>query len=185
MKARAIARTVLIWLAVAGSTIVVLVLGASAVFVYWSFYAKLGDVQRLLSEASPAELSPPEVVRLAVDLASEKNWEWQASLTVTRKIFEAPVRLRAWHVHGLVWQALLPRHFSREELLAMYLHLRPYEAGRGLVGAANYYFSVSPSDLSLEQAVGLEVIARSPRHYSPKEHPEQYRKAVQELLARK
>jgi len=59
-------------------------------------------------------------------------------------------------------------HFSKEEILEGYLNTINFGQGNfGIESAAQFYFNKSASELTLEQAIILVGIPRSPEHYNP------------------
>ena len=66
----------------------------------------------------------------------------------------------------------LEKHYSKEEILMMYLNTINYGDGcYGIEAAAQNYFQVSAAELSLVQAATLIGIPQSPNLYNPKDHP--------------
>lgn len=66
----------------------------------------------------------------------------------------------------------LERHFSKDELLELYLNLTPYGGNVAGIGAAAYvYFGKTPAQLSLGEAALLAVLPRSPNSYNPARNP--------------
>ena len=63
--------------------------------------------------------------------------------------------------------------YSKDEILLMYLNTINYGDGcYGIEAAAQNYFSVSASELTLAQAATLVGIPQSPTYLNPKEYPE-------------
>jgi penicillin-binding protein 1C len=74
------------------------------------------------------------------------------------------------------WEAFralqLERHFTKDELLEIYLNLTPYGSNLEGIGAATYfYFGKTPAQLSLGEAALLAVLPRSPNTYNPVRNP--------------
>ena len=66
----------------------------------------------------------------------------------------------------------LEKRYSKDEILNMYLNTINYGDGcYGIQAAAQNYFQVNASDLTLMQAATLVGIPQSPTRYNPKEHP--------------
>jgi len=89
-----------------------------------------------------------------------KNFFLTPKRSIWRKIREAELAI------------LIELRFSKEEILAAYLNKIYFgqEGPRGIYGvedAADFYFSKSVSDLTLEEAALLAGIIRSPHRYSP------------------
>ena len=82
-------------------------------------------------------------------------------ITLKRKAREAELALE------------MEKHYSKEQILNMYLNTINYGDGcYGIEAAAKNYFQVSAADLSLTQAATLVGIPQSPTAFNPKEHPE-------------
>ena len=78
----------------------------------------------------------------------DKNW--------SRKLEEAWLTLK------------LEMHFSKDEILEGYLNTINFGQGNyGIENAANYYFNKSAKDLTMEEAIILAGIPKSPSNYSP------------------
>ncbi len=68
----------------------------------------------------------------------------------------------------------LELHYSKKEILNMYLSYAPYGGNiEGITSAAYIYFNNAPSRLSLAQAAELAVIPQNPNRYRPDKNPEQ------------
>jgi len=93
-----------------------------------------------------------------------------------------PMRAGAWHAHSFMWALLLPVHFDKQTRTALYCHNIVYENGRGLSGAAAYYFHKSPHELSTEEIAGILAIDGSPSINSPTRHQDRYAQASKRLL---
>jgi penicillin-binding protein 1C len=57
-------------------------------------------------------------------------------------------------------------HYSKDELLEMYLSLLPYSSNiEGVKSASYLYFNSPPNKLSLAQAITLAIIPNNPNKY--------------------
>ena len=67
------------------------------------------------------------------------------------------------------WLTLkLEMHFSKDEILEGYLNTINFGQGNfGIENAANYYFNKSAKDLTMEEAIILAGIPKSPSNYNP------------------
>lgn len=66
----------------------------------------------------------------------------------------------------LAWQ--IERHYSKDQILALYLNQIPYGQGvYGIEAASELYFGVNAQNLTLEQASLLAAIPQAPTYYSP------------------
>ena len=69
-------------------------------------------------------------------------------------------------------------HYSKREILEMYLSYLPYGGNvEGVKAASHLYFGRSPQRLSLSQAIVLTVIPNRPNSLRPDQHPEALRAA--------
>jgi membrane peptidoglycan carboxypeptidase len=94
------------------------------------------------------------------------NEQWTNNRTITRKVKE------------LILAVELEREYSKADILTGYLNVAPYGGVEyGVQSAAEDYFGISASQLSLAQASMLAAIPKSPTLYSPYSSP-QYNSAV-------
>jgi penicillin-binding protein 1A len=79
--------------------------------------------------------------------------------TITRKIKEAILAIR------------IERHFTKKEILSMYLNQIYFgEGAYGVEAASRRFFGKDISDLSLAECAMLAGLPRNPRSYSPRRH---------------
>ncbi len=97
-----------------------------------------------------------------------KNAFLSSEKTVTRKIKE------------LLLAVLLERHYSKDQILNLYLNQIPYGANAyGIESASQIFFNKSAKNLTLEEAALLASLPKAPSYYSP------WGTHVKDLLARK
>ncbi|HYC60736.1 MAG TPA: penicillin-binding protein 1C [Thermoanaerobaculia bacterium] len=78
----------------------------------------------------------------------------------------------------------LTAHYSKRELLAIYINLAPYGSNIEGVGAASwFYFAKEPRRLSLGEIALLTTLPRSPNRYDPFRDPKAARVARDRVLA--
>jgi penicillin-binding protein 1C len=78
----------------------------------------------------------------------------------------------------------LTAHYSKRELLEIYVNLAPYGSNIEGVGAASYfYFRKEPRHLSLGEIALLTTLPRSPTRYDPFRDPAAARQARDRVLA--
>ncbi len=77
-----------------------------------------------------------------------------------------------WNKISEVFKALkFELHLKKEKILAEYVNRLPFgNMIYGVKEAARYYFDKDPSQLSLNQAIYLALIPKSPSRYNPKKH---------------
>ena len=82
-------------------------------------------------------------------------------MTIKRKVREAKLAVE------------LEKQYSKDDILQMYLNTVNYGDGcYGIEAAAQNYFQVSASNLTLAQAAALAGIPQSPTNLNPKTHPD-------------
>ncbi len=86
-------------------------------------------------------------------LKTEKTW--------TRKFRE------------LIYTLQIERYYTKEQIMTLYCNMINLGGGAyGMEAAANYYFSKSVKDLSLEESAMLAAIPKSPTYYNPAKYPQ-------------
>lgn len=94
------------------------------------------------------------------------NKGWPDPLTITEKIEE------------IILSVELSRDYSKNQILTAYLNIAPYgNIDYGVQAAAEDYFHISASQLTLAQSAFLAAIPQAPTAYSPYSSP-QYNAAV-------
>lgn len=153
----------------------------------------LADDQRYRLFASLDQLSPELVTatvlyedqdfyqHLGVDFAALIRAFWTTYIVNERRVGASTIvmqvaRLR-WQipshtVTGKIQQIVramqLARHYSKEEILQLYLNLAPYGRNiEGVAAASLIYFNKTPSQLSLPEALTLAVIPQNPNKRNP------------------
>ena len=96
--------------------------------------------------------------------------------TITMQIarLAEPKPRTVWAKGQEMFRALqLERHFTKEELLELYVNLTPYGGNvEGIGAASTVYFGKTPAQLSLGEAALLSVLPRSPNSYNPARNPQ-------------
>jgi penicillin-binding protein 1C len=159
--------------------------------------------------ASVADISP-NYVRLLIATEDKRFW-WDPGvdpLAMVRAVGQLAVhghvvsggstitmqvgRLLAPHRHDVAGKFLdmeravqLTAHFSKRQILAMYLTLAPYGGNiEGVRAASLIYFQQPPSQLTDAQAALLVALPRSPERLRPDRHPAAALAATRRVLAR-
>lgn len=116
-----------------------------------------------------------------VDVAAVVRAGWDTYVKRSRRVGASTItmqlaRLR-WNISsnslsGKVEQILrsiqLTRHYSKDQILELYLNLAPYGRNiEGLAAASLIYFNKKPSELSLPEALTLAVIPQNPNKRNP------------------
>ena len=81
---------------------------------------------------------------------------------------EYPIEYHPGKVHQIARAIQLSRHYSKQEILEVYLNLAPYGRNiEGIAAASLIYFNKKPSHLSLPEALTLAVIPQNPNKRNP------------------
>lgn len=92
--------------------------------------------------------------------------------TITMQLARLRWNISSNSVQGKLEQIVrsiqLSRHYSKEQILELYLNLAPYGRNiEGLAAASLIYFNKKPSELSLPEALTLAVIPQNPNKRNP------------------
>lgn len=92
--------------------------------------------------------------------------------TITMQLARLRWNISSNTVHGkfeqIVRSIQLSRHYSKEQILELYLNIAPYGRNiEGLAAASLIYFNKKPIDLSLPEALTLAVIPQNPNKRNP------------------
>ncbi|MGE5339891.1 MAG: penicillin-binding protein 1C [Candidatus Omnitrophota bacterium] len=95
--------------------------------------------------------------------------------TITMQLAKSVDRHRDRHIFNKlseIFSALrFERHLSKSEILEAYINRLPFSNQiYGVNGASWFYFGKAPSQLSLNQAIFLALIPRSPSQFNPNRH---------------
>lgn len=168
------------------------------------------DRYRLYQPLSALSLSMVEATLLyedqdyfnhrGVDFAAILRAAWDTYIIRSRKVGASTITMQVarlrWGIRsntpsGKVMQILravqLSRHYSKNEILELYLNLAPYGRNiEGVAAASLIYFNKKPNELSLPEALTLAVIPQNPnkRHPSKQRNIAKLSKARQRLLQR-
>ena len=90
------------------------------------------------------------------------------SMQVARLRWRIPSNTLSGKLIQLVRAVQLSRHYSKEEILELYLNLAPYGRNiEGVAAASLIYFNKKPSELNLSEALTLSVIPQNPNKRNP------------------
>jgi len=109
--------------------------------------------------------------RAAWDTYVKKSRRVGAS-TITMQVARLRWRISSNTIKGKLTQLLraaqLSRHYSKEQILELYLNLAPYGRNiEGVAAASLIYFNKKPSELNLSEALTLSVIPQNPNKRNP------------------
>jgi penicillin-binding protein 1A len=122
------------------------------------FYRHWGLNMFAIARAVLEDVMARRIVRGASTITQQlaRNLFLTQEQTLTRKIKEAILAIR------------IERHYTKDEILAMYLNQIYFgEGAYGVASAAAKYFGKNVSDISLAEAAMLAGIPRNPSAYSP------------------
>jgi len=116
-----------------------------------------------------------------VDLSAMARAGWDTYVKKSRRVGASTISMQVARLHwnistnnlgGKLQQTLraiqLSRHYSKDQILELYLNLAPYGRNiEGLAAASLIYFDKKPSELSLSESLALAVIPQNPN----KRHP--------------
>ena len=111
------------------------------------------------------------LIRAGWDTYIKKSRRVGAS-TITMQVARLRWRIPSNTVRGKLTQiiraAQLSRHYSKDEILELYLNLAPYGRNiEGITAASLIYFNKKPSELNLSEALTLAVIPQNPNKRNP------------------
>ena len=90
------------------------------------------------------------------------------AMQVARLRWSIPSHTLTGKLHQILRAIQISRHYSKEEILEVYLNLAPYGRNiEGIAAASLIYFNKKPSQLSLPEALTLAVIPQNPNKRNP------------------
>ena len=113
--------------------------------------------------------------------AVQRNWEagqiMEGGSTITMQLmkmmYAGAEQSMARKIEEAILASRLEMESEKEDILAAYLNMAFFGQGAyGLAAAADIYFGVEPSELSLSQAATLAGILHMPSAYQPHDNPE-------------
>lgn len=107
----------------------------------------------------------------------------QGGSTLTQQLalnqFSEERRARGFFARGfqklkeLIIAVRLEKHYTKQEIITMYLNTVPFGSNSfGISAAASTFFNTTPDKLTADQAAVLVAIVNAPSRYSPVRHPE-------------
>jgi transglycosylase-like protein len=148
----------------------------------YEFRPCLSRMNSIYQGMAPEDKEPPQNVRDFIGKVEGKRVD---TFVATRLLGEIkhPQRMASWHYHELMWELLLPLHFTKTQRTAFYCHYLSYEHGLGFSEASQFYFEKQPDELSLEEVAAIVAIGTSPVINSPSRHPDRLEAAKKQLLS--
>jgi hypothetical protein len=147
------------------------------------FQPYCSQIQAIIHDVPPLDKFPPQEVYDIAILAEGKNGPRRY---VARSLLFTFGRHRQqiskWHLDYALWTFFIGIHFSDADIFALWCYFFPYEDGRGLNKAANFYYKRDLDQLTIKELISIVARARSPSYYT--QHPKKLEKRVNDLLAR-
>jgi len=111
------------------------------------------------------------VVR-AILVNINSGWATQGASTITQQLarnaFLTPEKTITRKLRELALAIQLDRHYSKDQILELYLNEIPYgPTAYGVEAASELYFGVPVKELNLSQSAVLAALPRAPSYYSP------------------
>jgi len=133
------------------------------------FQPRRDEIAQLIANASPAERSPPPMLRRLELTDSRGDLSWSAArlLLFTLDVPDEWHRASSWHMHGALWWVLVRVHLSEGEQLtiicsATFLGRR----SQGFEAGAQSYFQRPLNRLADAELATLVVISRAPSRWN-------------------
>jgi hypothetical protein len=145
------------------------------------FRPYLPRIEAIYASMAPEDRRPPDNVQTFVWKVDADSVDGFGSSRLLNEV-RGPMRMSAWHYHSFMLGWMIRLHFSKLQRLALYCHYLPYEGGRGVTNAANFYFGKQPDTLSAEELAIIVAVGRAPRMNSPTRHPERLEVTKKRLL---
>lgn len=111
------------------------------------------------------------IIRAAWGTYIERGRRVGAS-TITMQVARLHWNISSNNLRGKSWQIIramqLSRHYTKDQILELYLNLAPYGRNiEGITAASLIYFDKKPSQLNLPEALALAVIPQNPNKRNP------------------
>ncbi len=121
-------------------------------------------------------VNPYSLIRAAFqNIISQKRISGASTITMQVARMLQPAKRTYLNKFAEILRAIqLELHYSKDEILEMYLNLLPYGGNiEGVKSAAYIYFNIAPGKLSLSQSVLLTVIPNNPNVLRPDQNLKQ------------
>jgi penicillin-binding protein 1A len=127
------------------------------------------------------------IVRSAViDIIEWRKAEGASTLTqqLSRRLFLTPQKSFRRKIREALLAIQIERHFTKDQIFAMYCNIIPWGEGSfGVGAAAQRYFGKRLDELTLPEAALLAGLPRNPTYYSPVRYPERALARRDQVLA--
>ncbi len=163
----------------------------------WRFKTSLNDVSPLYIEAlinyedkyfyQHPGINPVAMVRAAFqNISSGKIVSGASTLSMqTARLINPHSRTLAGKLKQIFRAFQLEWHFSKNEILSLYLEYAPFGGNlRGIEAASRAYFDKAPIELSHAEAALLAVLPQSPSRFRPDRYPLRAAKARNKVVLR-
>jgi penicillin-binding protein 1A len=116
------------------------------------------------------------IVRSAmIDIVEWRKAEGASTLTqqLSRRLFLTPQKSFRRKIREALLAIQIERHFTKDQIFAMYCNIIPWGAGSfGVGAAAERYFGKRLSQLTLPESALLAGLPRNPTYFSPIRYPD-------------
>lgn len=109
-----------------------------------------------------------------IDIKAGRKVEGASTLTqqLARVLFLTPKKTFSRKIKEALLALEIEKHYSKDEILQMYLNQVYFGAGNyGIAAAAKYYFKKNVSDLSLPECAMIAALPKAPNYYNPVHAP--------------
>jgi Transglycosylase len=146
------------------------------------FRPYLPQIQAIYASMDPEDRQPPDNVQGFVGKVDGRTVNTYPSGNLLLEL-RGPMRAAVWHYHSFMFDRTLRWHLTKGQMLALYCHDLPFEAGHGLSRAAGYDFKERPDALTLDELARIVAVGHGPGMTSPSRHPERLEAAKRKLLS--
>jgi membrane carboxypeptidase/penicillin-binding protein len=165
------------------AAVVILIVVAASWFFFYS--GDLPDVGRLAQFAPTSTTSVSDTCLTALSIAIPyesigENFrnalsavELRLSFQISRTMFCTPSKVLHRELDEMRTATRLERHFTQQELFAIYANRAGF--GGDLIGvqsASQYFFHKNPAELNIAEAALLAGLVQGPSYLSPVRHPD-------------
>src|SRR5437870_13200906 len=113
---------------------------AGSWLVYSRFWRYQNSVDQIRRSVPRDERSMSREAANVIKRLDAQGMPWIVSRNILADVAPGPVPMSEWHVRGVIWEYLLPRRLSSDELTVLYAHYMQFESGSGLAFGSQKYF---------------------------------------------
>jgi hypothetical protein len=124
------------------------------------------DIDKLIARAGASEKSPPESLRRVLRVAYQNRLGSHVASHLLLELDAAPSSMLGWHATSMLWWLLSEIHLSEAQRTTLFLSLSHMgDDQRGFERASTSIIGVPLAEVSVEQAVTLVTVGKSPAIY--------------------